>query len=338
MSSTPSPDTMTKEERIRQDLIKMHLISKDGQPFDDDLDTLDDSAEDDTETAKDAVENRPRKELYITPVWWDFLDQFMRKGLPVCLTGPAGTGKTHAIHRWASRHKRNLYVQQGHSELTPEELRGTRSLIESETKTNVVTGFDYGTLAQSLRDPNGMYLFDELNGASNGVVLLLHNLLDDHASLTIPETGEVLKRHKNWRFAGTINPGYLGTTELAEGLISRCTLIECPPMPEDVERRILKNDFPLATVEVLDQALAAALAVRNGRQNGDHGFDMCLRTLRQIMFYWSEVDGASGSLEKAFHAVVLPKLGDPGMKVRDGVAEAVKTIFNTDAGTEEVLR
>jgi len=232
----------------------------------------------------------------------------------VILVGPAATGKTTAVRQLAEGCGATLYVQQAYRTLQVEDIRGTRGLKDGSTQ------FEPGTLTKSLLDDHGYYFIDELNMAEGGILSLLNNLLDGSGEITIPETGERIVRKPSWRFFAACNSGYHATQELNQALVSRCVLIECEEFPPNVESEILRRNLP-SLGDNADQIALIAVAVREARANGDHNFDMCLRTCHQL----AEEFLHSGDLREAFRLVVLPKIGDPltfGAE-REGLTRAV---------------
>lgn len=236
---------------------------------------------------------------------------------PVLLTGPAATGKTTAITVLAEQRGAVVHIQQCHRGLTVEEVRGTRGLNEAGTT------FEPGPLVCSLFDPKGWYFLDEINMADPGILSLLNNLMDGTGKLTIPETGQVIARRPSWRFFGALNPGYVATSELNQALRSRCVVIECDFLPAETEATLIAEKYP-SMAKQAPVIVKMAAAVRASRRNGEHEFDMCLRTCFQLAEVWQD------GLEPldAFREVVLPKIGDEATygPVREGLLRAVEVI------------
>jgi hypothetical protein len=239
-------------------------------------------------------------------------------GWPVLLVGPAATGKSTAVRQLAEECGATLYVQQAYRSLQVEDIRGTRGLKDGSTQ------FEPGVLTKSLLDANGWYLLEEVNSADAGILVLLNNLLDGAGEMTIPETGERIVRKPGWRFFAACNPGYHGTQELNQALVSRCELVECEVFPPEVESEILRRHYPALGKQADDIALIA-MAVREARASGAHDFDMCLRTCQQL----AEEFLAAGNLREAFRLTVLPKIGDPLTfgPVRDGLYKAIDLLL-----------
>lgn len=237
-----------------------------------------------------------------------------KDGIPVILVGPAATGKTTAVRQLSEECGAKLYVQQAYRSLQVEDIRGTRGLKNGSTQ------FEPGTLTKSLLDDHGFYFLDEMNMADPGILSLLNNLLDGAGEITIPETGDRIVRKDSWRFFAACNAGYFATQELNQALVSRCVLIECDGFTPDVESEILRRNLPTLG-DHADEIVLIANAVREARANGDHNFDMCLRTSLQLATEFLH----SGDLREAFRVIVLPKIGDPlnFASERDGLTRAI---------------
>jgi len=242
-----------------------------------------------------------------------------QKGHPILLEGPAASGKTFSVQQLAAELGKRLYVQQAYRTLTVEDIRGTRGPNEKGTT------FEPGTLIRSLTDPQGWYFIDELNVADPGIICLLNNLLDGSREITIPETGAVIRPPEQWRFFGAYNAGYVATGQLNEALVSRCVVIECDHFPAAIEAELIRRACPQIG-DGADVVVEIATIVRRSRENGEHQFDMCLRTCRQLAEYWV----LCGDPAEAFRQIVLPKIGnrfDFG-SVRDGLFQAVDLILS----------
>ena len=155
------------------------------------------------------------------------------EGEPVLLEGPAATGKTYSIRQLAKQFNAALYVQQAYRTLAVEDIRGSRGLNSEGTT------FEPRDARSLARDLNGWFFIDELNVADPAIICLLNNLLDGSGEVTIPETGDVVKRSDKWRFFGAYNAGCVATGQLSEALVSRCVVIECDHFPPDIEEELI---------------------------------------------------------------------------------------------------
>jgi len=246
--------------------------------------------------------------------YYSRLKRFVENGWPVLLEGPAAAGKSTAVRQLANELGATLFVQQCHRTLSVEEIRGTRGLNEQGTT------FEPGLLTASLRHPSGWYFVEEINMADPAILSLLNNLLDGSREISIPETGDVVPVPEHWRFLGAYNAGYVGAGELNQALVSRCLVIECDFFPTEIEAELIRQKYP-AIGERAEAIIKVAQVVRAARANGEHQFDMCLRTCFQLAEEWLE----SGSLLESFEVIVLPKIGERHSfgPVRDGLLEAI---------------
>ncbi|NLM50151.1 MAG: AAA domain-containing protein [Clostridiaceae bacterium] len=62
-------------------------------------------------------------------------------------------------------------------------------------------------------------MFEEINFAKPQYLAFLNSLLDDNGFVRL-DNGEIVKRHKNFRFFATMNIGYYGTKELNQALFN----------------------------------------------------------------------------------------------------------------------
>ncbi len=241
----------------------------------------------------------------------------MSPNWPIILDGPNGTGKTTAVHQLAAECGAELYVQQGYRTLAVEDMRGMRGLNEKGTT------FEPGRLLQSLEDRKGWYILEEANMVDPAITALLHNLLDGTGEITVPELGGKVNVRENWRCFFTRNSGFAGTTEMNRALESRSVIIETDHFSAKKEIELITQKYP-GISEHAEMIVQIAQAVRSARTNGEHEFEMDIRTEFQLADEYAR----TGDLLEAFSLVVLPKIGDRysyGI-VREALLEAVELI------------
>jgi midasin (ATPase involved in ribosome maturation) len=69
-------------------------------------------------------------------------------------------------------------------------------------------------------------------------------LLDDNGFIRL-DSGEVVRRHNNFRFFATMNLGYFGTKELNQALFNRFNaVVELAALPDDSIRKMLAFRVP----------------------------------------------------------------------------------------------
>jgi cobaltochelatase CobS len=229
------------------------------------------------------------------------LETSVAAGFHVMLTGPRGTGKTTAVKQIARQKNKPLFLCQGHSDLTVEELRGLPGLREGSST------FQPGPVVQAIK--GGAYLlFDEVNTCRPGVTAWLNNILDGDGLVAVPETGELLPVPPGFLAFFCFNEGYAGTRALNEALKDRCRVIWCDYWPEDTERTLLRSLVKrLADIDI-DRMLWVTRGIRKARREGTIDFDLSIRTLCQ---WGCDADLRTQDLLESFRSVVLPKVGDP---------------------------
>jgi MoxR-like ATPase len=90
----------------------------------------------------------------------------------------------------------------------------------------------------------GAVVFEEINFAKPQYLAFLNSLLDDNGFIRL-DFGEIVKRHKNFRFFATMNLGYYGTKDLNQALFNRFNaVIELAALSDDSIRKMLSVRIP----------------------------------------------------------------------------------------------
>lgn len=90
----------------------------------------------------------------------------------------------------------------------------------------------------------GAVVFEEINFAKPQYLAFLNSLLDDNGFVRL-DNGEVVHRHKNFRFFATMNLGYFGTKELNQALYNRFNaIIEVAVLSDESIKRMLVARVP----------------------------------------------------------------------------------------------
>ncbi len=90
----------------------------------------------------------------------------------------------------------------------------------------------------------GAVVFEEINFAKPQYLAFLNSLLDDNGFVRL-DNGDVVRRHKNFRFFATMNLGYFGTKELNQALYNRFnTIVEIASLSDESIRRMLVSRVP----------------------------------------------------------------------------------------------
>lgn len=160
----------------------------------------------------------------------------------VLLTGDAGVGKSSVIVEIAARVNIPVYQLACSGKTRFQHLIGSRELASGETR------WVDGPLTRAMRE-GGILLMDEVTRMDAGEQMCLASVLDARSSLTIPDTGEVVKPHHRFRVAATGNSGgfgdesgaYVGEKSSSYAFLDRFQKIRVSPMPPEVEAELLKK-------------------------------------------------------------------------------------------------
>ena len=103
--------------------------------------------------------------------------------------------------------------------------------------------FKESYVTKAIRE-GGAVVFEEINFAKPQYLSFLNSLLDDNGFVRL-DNGEVVKRHKNFRFFATMNLGYFGTKELNQALYNRFNaVIEVSALSDESIERMLLSRVP----------------------------------------------------------------------------------------------
>lgn len=158
------------------------------------------------------------------------------------LIGDAGVGKSSVIVEIAARLNIPLYQMACSGKTRFQHLVGSRELVGGETR------WVDGPLTRAMRE-GGILLMDEVTRLDAGEQMNLAAVLDARSSLTIPDTGEVVKPHPRFRVAATGNSGgfgddsgaYVGEKPSSFAFLDRFQKIRVNPMPAAVETWLLQR-------------------------------------------------------------------------------------------------
>ncbi|MEZ3118133.1 AAA family ATPase [Halobaculum sp. MBLA0147] len=160
-------------------------------------------------------------------------------GMNVLLKGPPGVGKSFLTRYLCAMTNRPLYRVTLSETTYREDLVGHLHLVSSESGETITEWVD-GPLTRAVRE-GAVLLLDEINAADANTVAALNAVMEQRAtrSLTIPQTGEQITPHDQFRVVATSNPGYQGTYELNDAFEDRFRHVELSYLPEAVEVELL---------------------------------------------------------------------------------------------------
>lgn len=149
--------------------------------------------------------------------------------IPILLQGPTASGKTSTVAYLAKITGNKLIRINNHEHTELSEYLG--GYIATASGSLV---FREGPLVQAARIGHWV-LLDELNLAPPDVLESLNRLLDDNREIFIPETGETVRAHSNFRLFATQNPPglYGGRKELSKAFRSRFVEMRVDELPDE---------------------------------------------------------------------------------------------------------
>ena len=171
---------------------------------------------------------------YVNPPWLDELAGASKIG-HVELMGPAGSGKTLAVHHLAVEQGKRLAIITADGGLRKRDLVGQRELIGGST---IFTAAEFAAAAK-----NGDWaLIDEANMAEPDAMAFINGMTDrpNQEGSTFQVAGQTIEVHPGFRCFMTRNPNYVGTRRMNEALRDRFWTIEVPPLSGDSLKEMFK--------------------------------------------------------------------------------------------------
>lgn len=170
-------------------------------------------------------------------------------GYHLLLEGGKGVGKNTLIETLAFMFKRPLYEYPFNGGTDVNSIIGEDTLTV-DTAGNTIVKFKEHQLLSAMQDPAGAWFCgDEINMTRSEVLSVLHMVTDYRAKLDVPGYG-VVQSHPAFRFIGTMNYGYMGTSELNEAFSDRFVIVHVPPMNDHDFIGALKYNFETLTTNV----------------------------------------------------------------------------------------
>ncbi|MFV2215156.1 AAA family ATPase [Actinomadura sp. LOL_016] len=124
-----------------------------------------------------------------------------RRGLPVLLKGPTGSGKTRFVEAMAHELGRGLVTVAGHEDLTSADLVGRYLLKGGETV------WVDGLLTRAVRT-GAICCLDEVVEARQDTIVVIHPLTDHRRELPVDRLGTSLRAAPGFQLVISCNPGY----------------------------------------------------------------------------------------------------------------------------------
>jgi len=211
-------------------------------------------------------------------------------GMNVVLKGPPGVGKSFLARYICAQTNRPLYRVTFSETTYREDLLGHLHLVSSDNGETVTEWID-GPLTRAVRE-GGVILFDEINAADANTVAALNAVMEQRAtrSLTLPQTGEQLTPHEEFRVIATANPGYQGTYELNDAFEDRFRHVKLDYLPESVEVDLIfdRTELERAREGEVQTLVSFANRLREAYMDGELSTPITTRELVRIARFIEE--------------------------------------------------
>jgi nitric oxide reductase NorQ protein len=238
-----------------------------------------------------------------------------KRRLPVMLKGPTGCGKTRFLEHMAFQLNRPLVTVPCHEDLTSSDLVG-RFLLEGAE-----TVWQDGPLTRAVKAGAICYL-DEIVEARTDSTVVIHSLTDHRRRLTIEKKGQEIEAHEDFILVISYNPGYQTVLkDLKPSTKQRFIGINFDFPAEEIERKIVLNEAPGISVEIVHQLVAAG---RKARMLKDHGLEEATST-RALVYAANMMNAGLDPVAACQVAMVNPITDD--IELADALMEIVQAHF-----------
>ncbi|MEW5976403.1 MAG: AAA family ATPase [Acidobacteriota bacterium] len=197
------------------------------------------------------------------------------------LSGPTGCGKSSLICQVAARLNIPVQPVAAHSRLEIVELIGHLTLV------NGSMSFADGPITTAMRHGH-LLLIDELDLLEPATAVGLNSIIEGRP-LLIPQTGELIVPHEDFRIAVTGNTAGAGdTTGLYQGTLrqnlafmDRFRLVQVSYPAPDIEQSILSRTAPVIDSGIREKMIAVANEIRRlfiGESNDAAAIEITMST------------------------------------------------------------
>ncbi len=181
------------------------------------------------------------------------------------LIGEPGVGKTSIILEVAARLQIPVFALSCSGKTRFAHMVGGHEFVGGQTV------WRDGPLVRAMR-VGGVFLANEITRMDAGEQMNLAEVLDGNATITIPDTGEVVKAHSLFRFIATGNSGgygdesgaYSGERVASVAFLDRFQKIEVKHLGAAEESDLIRRVAPDLPAQVLSAMVKLAEEVRKG--------------------------------------------------------------------------
>jgi nitric oxide reductase NorQ protein/cobaltochelatase CobS len=239
----------------------------------------------------------------------EIVTRALQQRMNVVLKGPPGVGKSFLAQYLAAQTNRPLYRVTLSETTYREDLLGYVHLVTAASGDSVTTWVD-GPLTRAVRE-GALLLLDEINAADSNTVAALNAVMEQHEtrSLTIPQTGEVIDPHEQFRVIATANPGYQGTYELNDAFEDRFRHVKLDYLPPELEVELVfdRTDLDRSRRPDVEQLVSFAGRLRQAYRDGELTTPITTRELVRIAKF---VEGGFMSLEAAARSELVARVDE----------------------------
>lgn len=192
---------------------------------------------------QEAVGLRPDV-LVMPDLKWKYLVRSAVRGKNIMMTGPAGSGKTMAVHKLVEALERPFfYFNLGATQDPRGTLIGNTHFSKEEG-----TFFSQSTFVKAIQTENSIILLDELSRAHPEAWNILMTVLDEgqrYLRLDEDPDGKTIEVAKGVSFVATANIGneYTATRAMDRALVDRFIIVEMETLNKEQEEGLLMRLF-----------------------------------------------------------------------------------------------
>lgn len=194
---------------------------------------------------------------------------------------------------------------------------------------NGSTFFVYSPLIEVMKF-GGVAVLDEIDSANPDVMAVLRPILEENPHIMVPETGEFIRAHKDFRVIATANTFGAGDET---GLFRTTNVMSVPDrqrfpikvkmdyLPEEAEIKVLVNEFPDLGKREAAKFVKVANAIRSKFKDGQLDESLSPRELMA----WADTYLAVGDVQTAAYFTFLN--GYPSEATVAAVLELIRVSF-----------
>lgn len=241
----------------------------------------------------------------------------VKLGLNVVLTGPTGCGKTSVVRALASHLNRPFVRFNMNGETRVSHLVGMNKPATEEGA--LTLKFSAGAMVEAMREGYWV-LLDEIDAALPQVLMVLQPVLEeDLRTLYVPETGEPVRAHDDFRLFATGNTiGYrstarmrhAGTNPLNDAFVDRFGMVidvDYPPRAQEIAR--VKVNCPGVDETFIDGICRVAEELRTDEKfKSDFSTRRCVQWAR---LYHAFAKDDEDAILRASELAVVRKMTSP---------------------------